>query len=62
VAEYSNGEVQFDAPFISIVKPGIIEFGRTHSLPFHLTYSCEGGTAPPCGVCPSCRDRAALAI
>ena len=62
VSEYSNGKTQFDAPFINIEKPGICEFGKSHDLPFHLTYSCELGVAPPCGTCPSCKDREVLGI
>ena len=62
VSEYTNGEVQFDAPFINTEKPGIVEFGKAHDLPFGLTYSCETGATPPCGRCPSCKDREALGI
>lgn len=62
VSEYTNDRVQFDAPFIKVEKPAIVEFGKAHDLPFHLTYSCEKGTRPPCGQCPSCKDREALGI
>ncbi len=62
VSEYTNGGVQFDAPFINVEKPGIVEFGKAHSLPFGLTYSCEMGATPPCGKCLSCKDREALGI
>ena len=27
-------------------KPGIVEYGREHALPFNLTYSCESGAMP----------------
>jgi 7-cyano-7-deazaguanine synthase len=29
-------------------------------LPVQLTYSCELGSVPPCGLCLSCADRRAL--
>ena len=62
LSEYTNGEVQFDAPFLSVEKPGIVEFGKAHELPFDLTYSCETGATPSCGKCPSCKDREVLGI
>ena len=62
LSESTNGQVQFDAPFIEVEKPGIVEYGREHALPFNLTYSCESGAMPPCGDCPSCKDRKALDI
>ena len=62
LSEYTNGQVQFDAPLSNIEKPGIVEFGKAHGLPFGLTYSCETGATPPCGKCPSCKDRKVLGI
>jgi len=62
VSEYTNGQVQFDAPFIDVEKPGIVEFGKGHQLPFGLTYSCEMGATPPCGKCLSCKDREVLGV
>jgi len=62
VSDYTDGTVQFDAPFIELSKPEIVNYCRTRGVALDLTYSCEAGTMPPCQSCPSCRDRQVLGI
>ena len=45
------------APFIDWNKQDVIEYALHRQLPIALTYSCEAGVLPPCGVCASCLDR-----
>lgn len=60
VSEQTNGQVSLLAPFIDWGKQDIFDYFTTSGLPLNLTYSCEAGTEPPCGVCSSCKDRMAL--
>lgn len=53
---YFGGAVQISAPLINLVKSEIYELAK-NDIPFDLIYSCEIGSKPPCGECPSCRDR-----
>jgi 7-cyano-7-deazaguanine synthase len=62
VSEYTDGRLNFDAPFIALEKTGIVDFAMAHDVPLDLTYSCETGVASPCGTCPSCKDRIALGV
>ena len=48
------------APLITWGKQEIIAFAVQESLPLSLTYSCEAGSRPPCGLCESCQDRTFL--
>jgi 7-cyano-7-deazaguanine synthase len=57
---YTDGTVQIVAPFLYWTKRDILAYCRSRSVPLHLTYSCERGTSPPCGVCLSCLDREEL--
>lgn len=57
---YTNGELQFSAPLLDLVKPEIYALGEELSVPAELTYSCERGGAP-CGACASCLDVEAYA-
>jgi 7-cyano-7-deazaguanine synthase len=57
VSEYTDGRLRLLAPLLDWEKPEIITYAKTQGLPLYLTYSCENGTNPPCGVCLSCRDR-----
>lgn len=52
----SHGCVRFDCPFIEMSKLDIIQFGLTNNVPLDITYSCENGKNPECGVCNSCSD------
>jgi 7-cyano-7-deazaguanine synthase len=60
VADSTDGRVSFLAPFVSWTKQDVYNYFVAASLPTKLTYSCEAGTDPPCGVCLSCGDRKAL--
>jgi 7-cyano-7-deazaguanine synthase len=60
VCEHTDGRVSVVAPFIDWTKKDVFEYFLSASLPLHLTYSCEAGTDPTCGMCTSCRDRKAL--
>lgn len=60
VAEQTDGRTIFVAPFISWNKQDIYDYFQKAGLPIDLTYSCERGPVPPCGICASCRDRRSL--
>jgi len=45
------------APFLGMTKRQIAELGKKLGVPFEKTYSCYEGTEPPCGECPTCRQR-----
>jgi 7-cyano-7-deazaguanine synthase len=61
LAEYSDGQIKIDTPFIDWDKKMIVTYCRDNRVPIHLTYSCENGNEP-CGKCPSCLDRSALNV
>lgn len=61
VAEQSDGRARVIAPFLMWSKRHIFEYFTESKLPLELTYSCEAGEVPPCGVCLSCQDRKRLA-
>jgi 7-cyano-7-deazaguanine synthase in queuosine biosynthesis len=44
----------------SLSKKDIVEWGREHSFPFHITYSCPQGAIRPCGTCKDCKIRKKL--
>jgi 7-cyano-7-deazaguanine synthase len=60
VAEQSDGSVRVVAPFLSWSKRNVYEYFVESKLPIELTYSCEAGEVPSCGLCLSCRDRKRL--
>ncbi len=60
IAEHTDGRVSVVAPFVTWTKKDVFDYFRSAHLPVALTYSCEAGTEPTCGVCASCRDRKAL--
>jgi 7-cyano-7-deazaguanine synthase len=60
IEEQSDGAFRLLTPFADWSKADIISFARTSGVPLNLTYSCERGTTPPCGVCASCQDRRML--
>jgi 7-cyano-7-deazaguanine synthase len=60
LSEQSDGRLQLVAPYLNLYKGEVFELFRTAAIPLELTYSCERGTAKPCGTCLSCQDRMAL--
>ena len=60
VMEHTDGRVTLSAPFVAWTKKDIFDYFTAANLPLELTYSCEAGTEPTCGVCASCQDRRAL--
>ena len=62
VTDYTKGTVQLDLPLMDMDKATIIHYCKLHKVPLELTYSCQAGSAPPCGKCPSCRDRIAFGL
>lgn len=60
VDSYTKGEMSLFCPFASKDKSFIYRFAKEIKAPINLTYSCERGIVPPCGLCLSCGDRNAL--
>lgn len=55
-----SGELlRVTAPFIGMNKAQVVARGVELHVPFELTWSCYEGGEKPCGVCGTCRDRAA---
>ena len=46
-------------PLMHLPKSGVIRLGLSLGVDYDLTWSCYAGGAQPCGVCDSCRLRAA---
>jgi len=57
---YLNGNILLDAPFLKWNKFMIYNYCKDNNVPLNMTYSCENGTDPPCGLCLSCQDRKEL--
>jgi 7-cyano-7-deazaguanine synthase len=57
---HRDGALQLTTPFVEWSKAEVYAYARDLGVAFEATYSCESGTVPPCGRCPSCRDRKAL--
>lgn len=47
------------APLLHLSKAGTIRLGQSLGVDYDLTWSCYEGGETPCGVCDSCRIRAA---
>lgn len=57
--EGSGHQVRLEAPFVTHTKADVVKRGLELGVPYHLTWSCYEGHDKPCGVCGTCRDRAA---
>ena len=55
----SGKQLRIEAPFVSRTKADVVAIGLQLNAPFHLTWSCYEGGKTPCGLCGTCRDRAA---
>lgn len=55
----SGQQLRIEAPFVQMNKAQIIQKGLALGVPYALTWSCYEGGEMPCGVCGTCRDRAA---
>lgn len=53
------GKVWLEAPFATMGKAGIVAAGLAAGVPYQLCWSCYVGGDRPCGLCATCRDRAA---
>jgi len=62
VSDYTQGTVQLDLPLMDMDKVSIVQYCRARKVPLELTYSCQVGSIPPCGKCPSCKDRLAVGL
>ncbi len=56
VAKTKN-RIHVYAPFLGMSKTDIAKLGVKLGVPYEKTYSCYRGTEPPCGKCPTCRQR-----
>lgn len=55
----SGEQLSIKAPFVGLTKADVVRIGHELGVPFELTWSCYEGGDVPCGVCGTCRDRAA---
>ncbi len=55
----SGKQLKVTAPFIGMNKAQVVARGLELDVPYDLTWSCYEGGDKPCGVCGTCRDRAA---
>ena len=55
----SGGQLTIEAPFVELNKADVVRIGTELGVPFEMTWSCYEGGDKPCGVCGTCRDRAA---
>ena len=53
------GKLKICAPFLGKTKADIVKIGLELNVPYELTWSCYERGEIPCGVCATCRDRAA---
>ena len=60
VAEHTDGRVRLLTPLLDWSKADVLAYCREAGIPPEITYSCEAGAVPTCGMCRSCQDRAAL--
>lgn len=55
----SGKQLRLEAPFVELTKADVVKTGLDLHVPYELTWSCYEGGERPCGVCGTCRDRAA---
>ena len=55
----SGNQLHIEAPFVTLTKADVVKLGLELGVPYALTWSCYEGRETPCGVCGTCRDRAA---
>lgn len=55
----SGQQLRVEAPFVGKTKADVVAEGLRLHAPYHLTWSCYEGGEKPCGLCGTCRDRAA---
>lgn len=55
----SGKQLHIEAPFVRMNKAQVVKKGLELGVPYELTWSCYEGGEIPCGVCGTCRDRAA---
>ncbi len=55
----SGGQLRVEAPFVGKTKADVVAEGLRLYAPYALTWSCYEGGEKPCGLCGTCRDRAA---
>ena len=55
----SGRQLRVEAPFVGKTKADVVAEGLRLHAPYHLTWSCYEGGEKPCGLCGTCRDRAA---
>ena len=55
----SGKQLRVEAPFVGKTKADVVAEGLRLKAPYHLTWSCYEGGERPCGLCGTCRDRAA---
>ena len=55
----SGNQLRIEAPFVTWTKADVVKKVLELHVPYHLTWSCYEGGETPCGVCGTCRDRAA---
>ncbi len=55
----SGKQLHIEAPFVNCTKAEVVKRGLELDVPYALTWSCYEGGKEPCGICGTCRDRAA---
>lgn len=55
----SGNQLCVEAPFVAQTKAEVVKQGLSLGVPYQMTWSCYEGSDRPCGVCGTCRDRAA---
>lgn len=55
----SGEQIHLETPFVKLTKAEVVKKGLELHVPYQYTWSCYEGGDRPCGVCGTCRDRAA---